>query len=67
MGIVLDADERGIDVRWRQIRNKLRGHDYAFPENLDRGGTIIPEHDEKPRLGVWLMPNNTDPGMLEDF
>ena len=30
------------------------------------GGTII-DVDGKPRVGVWLMPDNDSPGELEDF
>ena len=31
------------------------------------GGTIIPEEDYQPRIGIWLMPDNKSQGELEDF
>ena len=33
----------------------------------DPDGTIVEAVEDKPRLGFWLMPNNVDSGMLEDF
>lgn len=67
LGIMLDADNNGVSPRWNQIQNKLSDHNYEFPETPDPGGTILPENPDKPRLGIWLMPNNVDSGMLEDF
>jgi hypothetical protein len=67
VGIVLDADKPDVKARWQQIEAKLKRHAYPFPEQPDSQGTIIPSQDEKPRLGIWLMPNNQNPGMLEDF
>lgn len=33
----------------------------------DKSGTIIPgdENQDLPTIGIWLMPDNEDPGMLE--
>ena len=38
----------------------------AFPIAPDPAGTVI-GHEDLPRVGVWIMPNNTLPGMLEDY
>lgn len=36
------------------------------PPDPDPGGTIIEQADQ-PVVGIWLMPDNQLPGMLEDF
>ena len=66
LGIVLDADT-GVDDRWKAIRAKLSHYPYDFPAQPQPSGTIIEAVDSCPKLGVWLMPNNRDPGILEDF
>lgn len=66
LGVVLDADEN-VESRWQSIRDKLQNYPYNLPAVPDPGGTIVDAVEDKPRLGFWLMPNNVDPGMLEDF
>ena len=67
MGIVVDADT-DIAKRWNQLRGKFSQCGYqGLPKSPVPGGLIIPEADLLPRVGVWIMPNNTLPGMLEDF
>ncbi len=66
LGVVVDAD---IDSarRWQRLRDILTNAGYAdIPKAPSVGGTIL-EHEEKPRVGVWIMPNNTLPGKIEDF
>jgi len=67
IGVVLDADKPNVTSRWQQIQAKVKRYAYSFPVEPDPKGTIIASQDEKPRLGIWLMPNNQDAGMLEDF
>ena len=62
LGIVADANN-DIDARWQRIRNRMPPR-IALPERLARGGVVVPG---RPRVGVWLMPNNADSGELEDF
>src|SRR5947209_6643598 len=38
----------------------------TVPKSPHAGGTII-KQDERPVVGVWIMPNNNDPGKIEDF
>ncbi len=72
VGIVLDADEN-IASRWQQITDKLKriSSNYKIPENINAKGTIIEainsDEDDSPKVGIWIMPNNQDQGMLEDF
>jgi hypothetical protein len=65
-GVVLDADT-DVQARWTSIRDMLLGEGYeVVPVQPVPSGSIISAPD-LPIFGVWLMPENTEPGMLEDF
>ena len=66
IGIVLDADNPNMQSKWASVRDRLLKFGYDVPEAPLPNGTII-EMDNKPKVGVWLMPNNIADGMLEDF
>jgi hypothetical protein len=66
LAIVVDAD---IDIasRWQAVRHRLLHAGYSsIPLHPDPRGTIL-KQDGKPTVGIWLMPDNTVSGMLEDF
>lgn len=66
LGIVVDADI-DLDRRWQSLTQALVIAGYGqIPRRPEPGGTII-EQPDLPVLGVWLMPDNTTRGMLEDF
>jgi len=66
IGIVLDADT-DLSRRWLQTRSILQKAGYrTLPASPARGGTLIAEAG-KPNIGIWLMPDNSALGMLEDF
>jgi hypothetical protein len=66
LGIVVDADER-LDRRWQSLRDKLTECGYRdLPAAPPAEGLVIRQAG-RPTLGVWLMPDNTLPGMLEHF
>ena len=66
LGIVLDADQ-DLRGRWQAIKQRLEAAGYAgVPDDPAPGGTIITVA-AKPRVGIWLMPDNQVPGMLENF
>lgn len=68
IGLMLDADRPDIAGRWQSIQHKLKDQPYQLPAQPTASGTIIPSTEiGYPRLGFWLMPNNQDAGMLEDF
>lgn len=46
------------------MANRLRAENIEVPSSPELAGTII---DSTPRVGIWLMPNNTSPGELENF
>ncbi len=66
LGIVVDADQ-DLLRRWQAVRDKLIASGYQnIPKALPTKGWVYAPPD-LPRVGVWLMPNNQLPGMLEDF
>jgi hypothetical protein len=67
LGILLDADEEPQD-RWIAIRNACRNSKAVsnIPDKLPKEGLII-EADNGVRVGIWIMPDNKLPGMLETF
>jgi hypothetical protein len=66
LGIVVDADQE-LSTRWATIKNQLRSQGYTeIPVSPPENGWIS-STPGLPRVGVWLMPNNTLPGMLENF
>lgn len=69
IGVVVDADE-DISARWDAIRDRLHatGMYDCKNMNLPEDGLVInPIVGGAPVVGVWIMPNNKLPGMLEDF
>lgn len=73
IGIVLDNDQPednpSINSRLDAIKSRLfkACTDYQFPQQINKQGLIISAVNDYPKIGIWLMPNNTDIGMLEDF
>jgi hypothetical protein len=66
LGIVLDAD-RNLAGRWNAICDRLRQVGYMnLPPTPEPDGSIIAA-GRMPRIGIWLMPDNQLPGMLENF
>ncbi len=67
LGLVVDADY-GQGNRWNQIASKLNELNYSVPTSPNQSGTIISSPaPNRPRVGIWLMPDNQNLGMLEDF
>lgn len=63
VGILVDAND-DLKARWEAITGLLRDAGIQAPPSPDPTGTII---DGQPRVGIWLMPSNTEPGELENF
>lgn len=69
LGVVMDADEN-LSSRWVDLRKILLDAGYAsVPSVPEESGTIVepPADSILPRVGIWLMPNNSNSGILEDF
>ena len=63
LGILLDADT-DVDARWRSVIDRLRTADIIASPTPSPEGAIV---EAKPRVGIWLMPNNISLGELENF
>jgi len=67
VGVMMDADA-DLEERWSQIVERFGEREFVLPETPKLTGTIIsPKQDYMPRVGVWLMPDNSSPGELENF
>ncbi len=67
VGVVIDADTN-LDARWQSIRERLMQIGYKnVPEAPDTDETVLERQSDLPRVGVWIMPDNKTPGILEDF
>jgi len=64
IGVIVDAD-LDIESRWQSVSARLKEAGYEVPETPPSDGLIVTTHP--PVVGVWLMPNNSLPGTLEDF
>jgi hypothetical protein len=65
LGILLDADDQPQD-RWVEIREACRKSLPNIPQELPESGLIVVD-DNGIRVGIWIMPDNKLPGMLETF
>ena len=70
LGILVDAND-SWENRWQAVSNRLqragidlRSHAPGGPQAL---GVTIEGIPRKPRIGIWLMPDNKSPGELENF
>jgi hypothetical protein len=66
VGIVLDADV-DIEARWSSLRNGLAPVGVVLPATPVLQGTIVQGIRPTSRVGVWLMPDNSAGGRLEEF
>ncbi len=73
LGILVDANDKGPEARWRAIRGRLlkAGYD-GVPVEHSAQGTVFdlslrPRTPRSVRVAVWIMPDNRSKGMLEDF
>lgn len=69
IGIVVDADVN-LKSRWDSIVSILKKTGKYDCDNisLPQDGLILePTDNTYPKVGIWLMPDNNQYGMLEDF
>lgn len=67
LAAVMDADIN-LKARWDQVRTALAEYDYSLPDTPTTQGTILEAPNAtRPKLGIWLMPDNQVSGILEDF
>jgi hypothetical protein len=70
LGLVIDADSKTSESAvstWQSIKSILEKSGYdKLPLKPDTQGTII-EKEGRPKIGIWIMPDNISNGYLEDF
>lgn len=69
IGIVVDADVN-LKSRWDSfvsILKKTGKYDCEAIELPQDGLILEPTDNTYPKVGIWLMPDNNQNGMLEDF
>ena len=53
--------------RWQSLSDRLSPYGYQIPDEPKSEGFVHASYDIYPRIGIWLMPDNLQSGMLEDF
>jgi hypothetical protein len=66
VGFIVDIDDN-LEARWEAVCGRLRQVDVPAPNSPPVGGFIGQSGKYKTTVGVWLMPDNQNPGTLEDF
>lgn len=66
LALVFDADLT-LANRWHQLKDILEGQSLSLPAIPEPDGTIIPGLLPDSRLGIWVMPDNAQPGRIEEF
>ena len=66
IGVVINADQ-DAQARWTAVTRPFVEAGYGnIPPIPAPDGTIV-ELARRPRVGIWMMPDNQVSGMLEDF
>jgi len=66
LGVVIDAD-LNPKARWDEVRHRLKTVGIELPESSSAEGDVGAGIAGDWRVGVWLMPDNSQAGSLETF
>jgi hypothetical protein len=66
IGIVVDADEHVLS-RWATIKSILEQSGCANVPTSPTPQGFVMQIPDGPKVGVWIMPDNKEPGILESF
>lgn len=67
IALVVDADSDSAS-RWNSVRDRLEQKGFEVPVEPTPAGTIVQSAEaHPPKVGVWMMPDNRQAGMLETF
>jgi hypothetical protein len=64
LGIIIDADI-AISSRWTSLQSIFLKQGILLPNEIPNEGLILKANGFT--IGIWIMPNNDQNGMLEDF
>jgi Protein of unknown function (DUF3226) len=66
-GIILDANSKPAQSEWDSLKTIFKKAGFRnLPAAPNLSGTIFIQ-EGKPKVGIWIMPNNRDSGYLEFF
>ncbi len=65
LGIIVDADN-DLNARWDSVKNACSNNIDKLPEQIPESGLIC-RTTTGVKFGVWIMPDNKNQGMLENF
>ncbi len=67
---IIDADgpdqQSGLEQRWRSWQDLLMKLGYQAPATLPAQGLVLKPQD-RPAIGLWIMPDNQRDGAIEDW
>ncbi len=66
LGIVIDADS-DLLARWQAVSQRLKEYGYEEIPKVPPSEGWVYKPQSLPKVGVWLMPDNQLPGILENF
>lgn len=70
LAIVVDADKEehgfGYEKTIERVKEIVEKHDFALTKNKENG-LIFKHSDGLADFGLWIMPDNGNEGILEDF
>ncbi len=68
LGVVVDAEHNAASC-WQRIQGECAKDFASLPDALPENGLVVEGdcYGMKKRFGVWIMPDNKSPGMLESF
>ncbi len=70
LAIVVDADRKqhgyGYANTIQRVKSIVEQHDFALAENK-KNGLVFKHSDGLADFGVWIMPDNANEGVIEDF
>lgn len=74
LAVVADADHTGISggfsERWKQLTDPIKeeaGYIISSPPDHAYEGSLFEHPDGLPKVGLWIMPDHKNDGMLEDL
>lgn len=66
IGIIVDADQNPLST-WQSIKRILEIFGYTDLISTPSAEGIVITQPPRPKIGVWIMPDNQNPGYLEHF
>ncbi len=65
--VICDAEGKDASLRWAALKPVLlTAGFFNLPDSFPAEGLVVSQQGRK-TVGVWIMPSNAKPGMIEDF